>query len=464
MVTSHSSDIFDVDMTTLSLQDANNTHEKSMQIQRREMVRELRDSMISKLLVVSKRCNIDILQKKTISVVIFLSLKIHDKNRYVQLYLEQIPLSPISSTLEYFNFDIVQHWGGLQKSSFNTVTDWISLFDMVEFDASAEEALRENFLVQHFLKSMHVANLAEIVSPTVQTCAKAVLHLFVDELPAAKLLERYLSKCVNEFVRDLEIRSLRAMTHFLDRTISSDEQSNCLMHIIDHVHASDVLIAELRRYIATKGSDDVLKEETTNYPNRRMQLRYFQPSHCPEIQNISNTFQTWATAQKFSVVSSQHMQLLLYFCKAQADDVAVEIISPYYSTVVLQRFEASSRVTQIDVRAIQTLLRSVRTYKNNVRHLIDFRLRCLNGLAHRLRESLSLIEIFQLYICVYQHDSIRATLWKSIVPVINHTIIVAIDKFRKEFEFEVKAVIENLTSSQTSQPIDDEECVEDTSI
>jgi hypothetical protein len=65
---------------------------------------------------------------------------------------------------------------------------------------------------------------------------------------------------------------------------------------------------------------------------------------------------------------------------------------------------------------------------------------------------------------VYQHDSIRAALWKSIVPVINHTIIVAIDKFRKEFQYEIKEVIENLTSSQTAQPVDDQECVEDATI
>jgi|DEB0MinimDraft_4_1074332.scaffolds.fasta_scaffold16735_2 hypothetical protein len=458
------SDIFDVDMTALSLQESTHTHEKSMQAQQREMMRELRLGMMSKILVVSKRCNIDILEKKTISVIIFLSMKVHDKLKYLQLYLEHVLPSSTSSTLEYFNFDIVEQWGQLQKNSFNTVTDWIALFEMIEFDPCTEEKLRENFLVQHFLKSMHVANLVEIIPPTVQMCAKAVLHLYVDELPAAKLLERYLSKCVNKFVRDLEIRSLRAMTHFLDRTISSDEQSSYLMDIIDHVYANDVLLAELRKFIATKRDTEVLREETTNHLNRRMQLRYFQPSHCPEYQNISNTFQTWATAQKFSVVSSQHMQLLLYFCKAQVDDVPIEIISPYFSTVVLQRFESSNRVTHIDIHAMQTLLRSVRTYKNNVRHLIDFRLRCLNGLAHKLRESLSPTEIFQLYICVYQHDSIRAALWKSIVPVINHTIIVAIDKFRKEFQYEIKEVIENLTSSQTAQPVDDQECVEDATI
>ena len=311
-----SSDIFDVDMTALNLDQVNTSQEKNILIQRREMMRELRVSMMSKLLVVSKRCNIDILDRGAISAVIFLSLKIHNKSKCLPLYIEQLPESPATASLQYFNFDIVEDWASIQKTSFNTVTDWISLFELVEFDDSAEDALKENFLVQHFLKSMHATGLAEIIPPTVQMCAKAVLHLFVDELPASKLLERYLSKCVNTFVRDLEIRSLRAMTHFMDRTISSDEQCQYLINIMNHVQASDVLLEELRRFIATKKNTQMLELEASGSDSRRMQLRYFQPSHAVEFQNVSNTFQTWATAQKFSVVSSQHMQLLLYFCRA----------------------------------------------------------------------------------------------------------------------------------------------------
>ena len=118
---SRASDIFDVDMTTLTLCESNNLHEKSMHAQQREMMRELRLSMMSKILVVSKRCNIDILEKKSISLIIFLSMKVHDKLKYLQLYLQHVTSTSTSNTLEYFNIDIVEQWGQLQKNSFNTV-------------------------------------------------------------------------------------------------------------------------------------------------------------------------------------------------------------------------------------------------------------------------------------------------------------------------------------------------------
>ena len=61
-------------------------------------------------------------------------------------------------------------------------------------------------------------------------------------------------------------------------------------------------------------------------------------------------------------------------------------------------------------------------YLKNIQHLIDFRVQCLDGLNISTRKALSLAQIVQLYVCCFQHESIRDKCWKSVLPVLNHSI------------------------------------------
>lgn len=59
-------------------------------------------------------------------------------------------------------------------------------------------------------------------------------------------------------------------------------------------------------------------------------------------------------------------------------------------------------------------------------------------------------QILQLYVCCYQHPSIRETCWRTVVPVWNFTIENACNKFREKYEYDVDSVVQTITRSVVS--------------
>ena len=47
--------------------------------------------------------------------------------------------------------------------------------------------------------------------------------------------------------------------------------------------------------------------------------------------------------------------------------------------------------------------------QNNIKHLIDFSSKCLQGINQKTRQALPVAKVLQLYIARFQHDSI----WKE---------------------------------------------------
>ena len=62
-------------------------------------------------------------------------------------------------------------------------------------------------------------------------------------------------------------------------------------------------------------------------------------------------------------------------------------------------------------------------YQYNIKTLIDFSSKCLTGINQKTRQSLSVVQVLQLYIASFQHQSIWDKCWRQIVPTMNHTII-----------------------------------------
>jgi len=105
---------------------------------------------------------------------------------------------------------------------------------------------------------------------------------------------------------------------------------------------------------------------------------------------------------------------------------------------------ALQELSTIDIAPINAVIASLRLYTNNIKHLIDFRVHCLKGLNVKARQSLSQAQILQLYICCYQHASIRDRCWRAVLPVLNHSIQRACVLFRAKFAFEFKAVVRSV--------------------
>jgi len=92
-------------------------------------------------------------------------------------------------------------------------------------------------------------------------------------------------------------------------------------------------------------------------------------------------------------------------------------------------------------------------YTNNIKHLIDFCLQCLDGLNIKARQELWQAQILQLYISCFQHESIRDLCWRAVLLVLNHTIQHACVLFREKYVYEVEAVVRSVIHCHVNQAL-----------
>jgi hypothetical protein len=147
------------------------------------------------------------------------------------------------------------------------------------------------------------------------------------------------------------------------------------------------------------------------------------------------------------------MQRLLYFFCVQDVPVSTEAYEGFYTPELCRRARETP-VDAIDVGALKMVVDSLRLYSFTVRRLIDFSARCLQGINQQRREKLSLVQVLQLYIACYQHESVWKEVWRHVLepaPVMNHTITTDCAAFRAANAFEATAVAENLIRSLVDQ-------------
>lgn len=174
----------------------------------------------------------------------------------------------------------------------------------------------------------------------------------------------------------------------------------------------------------------------------RLQLRHLAARlHKNSGKVYSLTFESWATQQQFSVTTTRRLQLMLYFIKTQSHVVSPGMLSQLFSANMVQKLDGQS-VDTIDARAVLSVIQSICLYHHNVTSLVDFRLLCLTGISHTYRKNLSLAQIVQLYVCCYQHVSVREECWRAVVLVWNYTIESACDAFRLQNTYEVNSVMQ----------------------
>ena len=143
------------------------------------------------------------------------------------------------------------------------------------------------------------------------------------------------------------------------------------------------------------------------------------------------------------------MQRLLYFFCVQPVAPNLAVYEKLYTQELCARSKTVS-IDAIDVSALKMVIDSLRQYTSNMKVLIDFSARCLQGINEHRRQKLSLVQVLQLYVACYQHDSVWKELWRHVlepVPVLNHTIVSDCAVFRATHAYEATAVAENLVRS-----------------
>lgn len=343
----------------------------------------------------------------------------------------------------------------------NSMADWLTLFSYFEHkhlskDASGQKRahdLEQNNVLKRMLVSLndalvrpagplpkHKLNMPEVA-------VLALLYMSPRKTPAGKMLE-WLYTEINEQARDAELRCLRAMTAFSDTMDDERAYSDTLPLVLQSLSVRDDfkknVAAVLRRQMADA---DVMRLEH-NQASTRPLLRTYAQNAVAHKQTLSAmaSWQEWRTSLNFPVTTSSHLQRLLYFVCVQQERPRRETYELHYTKDLCDKATANS-VDFIDPHAIIMVIESVRLYQSNIKHLIDFSAKCLQGLNQKTRQGLAVVKVLQLYIASFQHESIWKACWRNVVPIMNHTINSDVMEFRKKHTFDVNPVVQNLLGS-----------------
>ena len=459
---------FDVDLDELQRLLLDNAPLRSER-QRLGMETDARHTVMSKFRRLTQSANVDFLSDFSGCIILVMCSKFPDKTTLVASVLRRITGDALTHVLSQvyeadelhahiagvhtWNPECVSCWSDVQNQTCNTVTDWTMLLEYVEFAPEIELRLERHELVDRMRSACIEAELASSFLLTTPFLCSMLLHMYIDSVPSAKLVERLLSRKHSLFVRDLAIRVLRAVNLYQDARVDSVREQEQMSDIYAEARFSTLYQQHMRALMLHDFDNEQSQAAALDNVPQRLQLRFLQAPSKQGTRDAIHTFSAWAAQQQFSVVSSKQRQLILYFALVQQQRVPRQMLAPFFTDAILARYERCLAVPHVDVDAITQLLQYVRTYRNNITSLVDFRATCLRGLSARQREALTLVQVFQLYVIAFQHESIRNELWKRFCPVSNHTTVCSITEFERTNVCEIQAVLVNLAhDSETLAP------------
>ena len=472
---------------------------------KREIDRNLRRKTIDKVMRLSQLCNLDPFHEDTLVIILLLNLKFANKHKLLQRFIECKQEQKIKQTklrtekavagqgdvgddsndyntadaantvnaanavnaandaddandknLQGFDYRILEHLDSVIPDIMNTVTDWLGVLEYVEVIQDGGDrtdmtdhivrddshASAEVNLVANFEASMASAQLDV-------TCnaAYALIHAYMDNVPSALMLERlFLRSAGNESTASntgMEMRTLRLLSAFNDRVVVEQSELHDLCSVLMSLR---VLPSFFQNLVS------MMQEETTQHDTERQQTPTRTQLRLSKLKtkakaghSDAENFQAWASQQRFSAVSSKHMQLILYFVTVQTQSIPVAYYEEQYSSIICERMRANTAVhSRIDENAIFQLIKSIRTYSVNIPDLIFFDANCLQCLTQRARQGLSKVQVLQLYIIAFQHETIVQRLWLRMLSEFGHTVQENIKNFRKKHTCDYHGVIQNM--------------------
>ncbi len=459
-----SSEVFSVDFA--SLQNLEQTlHRHRPARAPADLVLSNNTNVLAKFCDVCKRINMDPLHPLALPfVVIFMSKNKHCVES-ARTYMKTAGDEAILEILDLHREGVLLACEQL----LNSMADWLVLFAYLEFcwrsvgetGADAQERARangerhsieDNMVVKRMQASLTEGQVTacglgvrQQLSP-LETALMALLYLSPRATPAGKMLERLYTE-ISDNARDAELRCLRAMSCFKDTM--DDEEAN--RHTLPVVMRCFRVRPDFTRNVAIvlrKQLNDMEQQQAQKNASTRTLLRNYALMAVQKKQTLvsQNSWIQWRHAVSFSVTTSSHLQRLMYFICLQPRGRRPEIFQGLYTSELCARALVMS-VEAIDVQVLQKVMDSLRLYTNNVKQLVDFSAKCLQGVSHGERQKLSLVQQLQLYIAAFQHESVWKQCWLHVLPVMNHTITSDCAEFRGTHEYDVDGVLENLVRS-----------------
>ena len=386
--------------------------------------------------------NLDPLSRFSLHIIIILMCKHPSRVQVIESFLGSLHDEHKQKII--LDFDAVAAFDYSENTFLTSTGDWIALLQYIRLYTLSEGdrlELENDVRLQLFVESMrHAQVLPE--DRDLEYIVRAFLSIYLINIPAAKILERVILQH-DKGMRDIELRSLRAVHHFTDNSLHMplETQQDSILLILKNINTTPDFYTAVADIIEVCAKDHVGKQ--TSHSKKFSLWRHMSQKSCSTQVQYVHTFGNWSSQQKFSVTTSINTQRLFYFCNAQSIIIPREVYLKFFDASLVEKL-VDGALHQIDVEAVLFVIKRLCVYDNNIKSLLDFRTQCTGGLNTASRLQLTRPVVLQLYIATWQHESIREQCWQSIVGAYNWTISSSCDTFRKKNVYEYEAVLQSL--------------------
>ena len=408
----------------------------------REIQRNLLRNALLKIKEIAAQTNLNLFEPHTLQLLLIMNLKIIDREELLLRYIETLQAEegqpPLRDTFDVESISKVQSYC---RESFNTCLDWHTFLSFFEVhDAYSNELTRK------FELALQHAQVTAGICPV-----QGILHTMIDNISSTKMLERMFTNYDNGMAY-LEMKAMKVITCFHDSKWQSRAEADAMIEMVSTLRVSKHFFTSMNHLIRERTM--AAQEDMTSRRPSRLRLRFAAQGRklqaSAEYDCATSTFQAWVVQRRFSVVSSRHMQLMLYFITVQPRNdtdtpaVPLQLYASRYPDTIIKTMHEHQAVHRIDFQAISELMSSVRTYTHIIPNMVDFETNVLSNLSDTTRFSLSRLTRFLLYVACFQHNSIAVNLWKTILPVYNHSIQAGIREFKLQQKCHYESVLANM--------------------
>jgi hypothetical protein len=171
------------------------------------------------------------------------------------------------------------------------------------------------------------------------------------------------------------------------------------------------------------------------------------PDHITQVSRDS--FNGWCTNVRFPNNVNVWLRQKLYFIQCQREQEAQALQDYMYDTVDKQLVEqiAKLKIAHVETVVVQSVIAKTSFFRQPFTELVRFREVVTSGLANHVGQHLTYSTLMQLYLTVYQRESIWQQCWKGVLPHINHTVISNIKNFVAQYPMNKAAVVQLLSDS-----------------
>jgi hypothetical protein len=440
------SDVFHINLDDLDIARIRIGRNHTSVVGERQIQRELDQYVEQKsLMAFVKLCrifNLDPVNHFSLHIILIVMSKHADRLNLIQKFMGSLHQEQQDKIL--IDLDAVSSFDHTENTFLTSIGDWIALFHYIRMYSLCESDMHElesDVRLQLFINSMRSA-LVLSENMDLEYIVKAFVSIFLINIPAAKILERVILQN-DQFMRDVELRSLRTVTHFTDNSLHMpiETQTESMLIILKNIHATPEFFKTIAEVIQVCARDHVGKQ--TNHHKKLSLRRLISETNVSSQVQYIHTFETWSSQQKFSVTTSINTQRLFYFAKAQCISIPQAVYLKFFDSALVEKV-VEGTLHQIDITAVLLVIKSLRVYHNNIKSLLDFRTQCTLGINNAARNNLTQTTVLQLYVATWQHESIREQCWQSIIGVYNYTISSSCELYRKNNVFEYEAVLHSL--------------------